>query len=130
MSSLCTERAGDKCVVPGEVPQESAGFPHRPRDVAAGVEHRIPAAALEQAELAVPVPVQVLNAREIFRFGHRAVEDSDVMAMTDGLLHEGTPRKPGAANHKKPHPNPRPPRPDLPDAGLARTFAGPCVSRR
>ena len=65
-------------------------------------------AAYVWAELPVPVPVQVFNAGEVFRFGRAAVEDSDVMAMTHGLLHEGAPHKPGAANHKKLHPTPRP----------------------
>jgi len=37
------------------------------------------------------------------------MEHSDVMAMAHGLLHEGTPHKTGTANHKKLHPNPRPP---------------------
>ena len=94
---------------PGGIGQDGCGLPHRPGNVGAGVEHRIPAASPQQVKLAVPVPVQVLNAGQISRFGHRAVEHSHVMALTHRQLHEGTPRKPGAANHKKLHPNPRSP---------------------
>jgi hypothetical protein len=68
--------------------------------------------------------VQVFNAGEVFRFGHRAVEDSDVMAMAHGLLHEGAPCKPGAANHKKLHPNPPTTVTRAPDAGPARALPG------
>ena len=53
--------------------------------------------------------MQVLNGGEVFRFRYRAVEHRDVMAMAHGLLHEGAPHKPGAANHKKLHPTPRSP---------------------
>jgi hypothetical protein len=121
---------GDQGVVPGEILQDDRGLPHRPGNIGAGVEHRIPAASPQQAKIAIPVPVQVLNPGEVFRFRHRPVKDSDVMAMAHGLLHERAPHKPGTANHKKLHPHPRSPLiRDSPNQGSHAPCPG-LVSRR
>ena len=88
--------ARDEAVEP-RVGERLRGRAHDVRDVAAGVDHRVPLPAVERSEIAVPVAGQPLDLRIQLRVGATSVEERQLVTFRQGRVDDRPAEKPGPA---------------------------------
>src|SRR5919197_2120958 len=94
---------GDEDVLSDVRREQLGGHTHQPWDIAGGVDHGVPPAALERIELPVPIAPQdldVLRVREQLRPGLPAVEERERVSARSRRPDELWPDEPGASKNE------------------------------
>src|SRR5207247_779020 len=95
--------ARDEQVMADRALQELRRRAYDPWHVAGRVDHGVPLAALERAQVPVAVAAQLLGLREQLRVGLAAVEERHLVAASKRRLDRGTAEELGPAKDEKLH---------------------------
>ena len=95
--------ARDEGVVPDAVGEQLGRLAHDARQVARGIDHDVPVAALERREVAVAVAAQLLDVGKELRVGLAAVEQRHLVPARERLVDDRATEELRPAEDQHPH---------------------------